>query len=86
VRAWFAGHKNVPSRVVRDGVLHLLSPQLIQAPCGFRVIDVHDEGILSRVHDIEEQELARLSRMAYGAAYHERHGAEQDRDFWWSWS
>jgi len=85
VRAWIAGHKNVPSKVVQDGVLHVLSPQLIQAPCGFRVIDIHDDGILSRVHDIEEQDLARLSRLAYGAGYSERHGTEEDRDFWWSW-
>ena len=85
VRAWIAGHKNVPSKMIRGGVLHLLSPQLIQAPCGFRILDVHDDGILSRVYDIEEQHLARLSRAAYGAGYAERHGAEADRDFWWSW-
>ena len=86
VRAWIAGHKNVPSKVVRDGVLHLLSPQLIQAPCGFRVIDVYSDGILSRVYGIEQQDLARLSRLAYGAEYTERHGADEDRDFWWSWT
>jgi hypothetical protein len=22
---------------------------------------------------------------AYGAAYAERHGADENRDFWWSW-
>jgi calcineurin-like phosphoesterase family protein len=86
VRGWIAGHKNVPSKVVRDGILHLLSPQLIQAPCAFRVIDIYANGILSRVHDIEQQDLARLSRRAYGPAYAERHGPERDRDFWWSWA
>ena len=85
VRAWFAGHKNVPSKVVRDSMLHLLSPQLIQAPCAFRVIDIHTDGILSRVHDIQDRDLARLSRLAYGTEYVERHGHEEDRDFWWSW-
>jgi hypothetical protein len=85
VRAWIAGHKNVPSKLVRDGMLHLLSPQLIQAPCGYRVLDIHDDGIRSYVYDIEEQELASLSRSAYGAAYAERYGRGEDRDFWWSW-
>ena len=27
----------------------------------------------------------RLSQLAYGAAYAERHGTDEDRDFWWSW-
>jgi hypothetical protein len=85
VRGWFAGHKNVPSRMVRDGKLHLLSPQLIQAPCGFRVLDVFENGLRSQVYAIEEQELAWLSQLAYGNAYAERCGDERDRDFWWSW-
>ena len=50
VRAWIAGHKNIPSKVERNGALHLLSPQLIQAPCGFRTIDIHEDGILSQTH------------------------------------
>jgi hypothetical protein len=85
-RAWIAGHKNVPSKLVHDGVLHLLSPQLIQAPCAFRVIDIHEEGIRSRTYDIEQQELAQLSQQAYGADYPERLGRPEDRDFWWSWN
>ena len=86
VHAWIAGHKNVPSKIVRDGLLHLLSPQLIQAPCGFRVLDIHDDGILSRVYDIQEQDLALLSQRAYGTDYAERYGKPEDRDFWWSWT
>jgi hypothetical protein len=82
-RAWIAGHKNVPSKVERDGVLHLLSPQLIQAPCGYRLLDIHPNGIRSRVDDIDEQDLASWSRLAYGDDYDERHGVEEDRDFWW---
>lgn len=85
VRAWIAGHKNVPSKVIEDGMLHLLSPQLIQAPCGFRILDIYDDGLMSRVYDIEEQELANLSQLAYGAAYPERYGTQEDRNFWWSW-
>jgi hypothetical protein len=85
VRAWLGGHKNVPSKVIEDGMLHLLSPQLIQAPCGFRVLDVYDDGLLSRVYNIQEQDLARLSQLAYGASYPERYGTKEDRDFWWSW-
>jgi hypothetical protein len=85
VRAWIAGHKNVPSRIVRAGMMHLLSPQLIQAPCGFRILEIFEDGIRSRVYGIKEQHLARLSQLAYGTDYAERYGTEDDRDFWWSW-
>ena len=85
VRAWIAGHKNIPSKVERKGILHLLSPQLIQAPCGFRTIDIHEDGILSEIHPIAEQDLADLSRRAYGSEYVHRHGNDEDRDFWWPW-
>jgi len=85
VRVWIAGHKNVPSKVIEDGVLHLLSPQLIQAPCAFSVLDICLDGIASQVYDIQEQDLARLSRQAYGPDYAERHGTENNRNFWWSW-
>lgn len=85
VRTWLGGHKNVPSKVFENGMLHLLSPQLIQAPCGFRVIDVYENGIRSRVYDIQERDLADLSRLAYGADYPERYGTKEDRDFWWFW-
>jgi hypothetical protein len=50
------------------------------------VIDIHEKGMLSRVYDIEERELADLSRAAYGDAYAERYGSPEDRDFWWPWS
>lgn len=85
VRAWIGGHKNVPSKVIEDGRLHLLSPQLIQAPCAFSVLDICVDGIASRVYDVQEQYLARLSRQAYGQDYAERHGTEDNRNFWWSW-
>lgn len=85
VRAWIAGHKNIPSKVVQRGLLHLLSPQLIQAPCAVRVIDIHPDGICSRVFPIEQRAWARLSEVAYGPSYSDRHGQLEDRDFWWSW-
>ncbi len=84
VRAWIAGHKNVPSKVERNGMLHLLSPQLIQAPCAFRMLDVHDNRIDSKIHEIQERELSELSRRAYGAEYSDRYGRPEDRDFSWS--
>jgi len=85
VRAWIAGHKNIPSKVEERGVLHLLSPQLIQAPCAFRILDIFGNGIRSKVYEIEEQELAELSRQAYGREYAERLGRPEDRDFYWFW-
>ena len=85
VRAWIAGHKNVPSKVIKHGLLHLLSPQLIQAPCGYRVLDIYPNGVSSKTYEIDEQDLAELSRLAYGNSLPERLGNEEDRDFWWSW-
>ena len=85
VRAWIAGHKNIPSKVITRGILHLLSPQLIQAPCGFRELRVSPHSIQSCIHPLADKKLARLSRDAYGAAYSARHGDPADRDFTWSW-
>ena len=85
VRGWIAGHKNIPSKVEERGVLHLLSPQLIQAPCAFRVLDIFSNGIESKLYEIEEKELAELSRQAYGTEYVERLGRPEDRDFSWFW-
>ena len=85
VRGWFAGHKNIPSKVEKRGVLHLLSPQLIQAPCSFRVLDIFNNGIVSKVYGIEETELADLSRQAYGREYVGRLGRLEDSDFSWAW-
>ncbi|MEM7232988.1 MAG: metallophosphoesterase [Planctomycetota bacterium] len=81
VRAFVAGHKNVPSRVEHDGVLHLLTPQLIQAPCSYTILSVHERGLVHNVYEIEEQELAQRSRDAYGRDYAERHGPEDARNY-----
>ena len=85
VRAWIAGHKNIPSKVIDQGILHLLSPQLIQAPCGFRELQISPQSIKSFVHPLADEELALLSREAYGTGYSTRHGDPADRDFTWSW-
>ena len=83
VRAWIAGHKNVPSKLIQGNVLHLLSPQLIQAPCGYRILHIHENAIVSSTYEIEETDLADLSRRAYGNEYPDRHGNNEDRDFVW---
>lgn len=81
VRAFIAGHKNVPSRLVHQGVLHLLCPQLIQAPCGYSVIEVYDTGLIHNVFEIEEQQYAQISRDAYGDDYPERYGEDDQRNY-----
>ena len=83
VQTWIAGHKNVPSKVIQENCLHLLSPQLIQAPCGYRILHIHDKAIVSTTYEIEETDIADLSRHAYGHDYPSRHGKEEDRDFVW---
>ncbi len=86
VRAWIAGHKNIPSKVIHRGILHLLSPQLIQAPCGFRELRLSRQGMESVLHPICNKQVALLSKKAYGSSYPERHGQQDDRDFSWGWT
>lgn len=83
VRGWFAGHKNIPSKVVKSGMLHLLSPQLIQAPCGYRILEIHDDKVVSTTHEIIETQVSDLSKEAYGREYKARCGEPDDRDFTW---
>lgn len=67
VRAVVCGHKNVPSAVVDNrGLLHTLSPQLIQVPCGYDVVDIYDNGLIRATHEIEEVELQDISRRSAG--------------------
>jgi 3',5'-cyclic AMP phosphodiesterase CpdA len=86
VRAFIAGHKNVPSRLVHQGVLHLLCPQLIQAPCGYSVIEVHETGLIHNVFEIEEQQYAQISRDAYADDYPERYGEDEQRNYVYSFA
>ena len=81
VRLFAAGHKNVPSTLVRDGILHTLSPQLIQAPCGYDVIHLYEGGVARTTYEIDEQHYTEVARSAYGERYGERYGREQDRNF-----
>lgn len=81
IRAFIAGHKNVPSRMVHQGILHTLSPQLIQAPCGYSVIEVYDDGLVHNVYEIDEQPYVQISRDAYGGEYPERYGNDADRNY-----
>lgn len=81
VRLFAAGHKNVPSTLRRDGILHTLSPQLIQAPCGYDVINLYAGGLARTTYEIDEQHYVEVARSAYGASYGERYGSEHDRNF-----
>lgn len=81
VRAFVAGHKNVPSRQVRDGIVHLLCPQLIQAPCGYSMIELYEDGLLHNVYEIDEQTYVQIARDSYGTDYPERYGAESERNY-----
>jgi hypothetical protein len=81
VRVFAAGHKNVPSRVDREGVVHLLSPQLIQAPCGYDVLTFYERGLGRVTYEIDEQHYCEVARAAYAPIWRERYGEESHRNF-----
>ncbi len=82
VKAFIAGHKNVPSLILQDDIAHVLCPQLIQAPCAFDIIDLYDGGLVRTVHEIDEQHLLQRSRVAGGEEWWvERFGDEESRNF-----
>lgn len=87
VRAVCCGHKNVPSLVVDEkGLLHTLSPQLIQVPCGYDVMDIYDHGLTRVVCEIEETDLQEVSRYAAGEQEAlERWGKQEHRSFRHDW-
>ena len=87
VRAVLCGHKNVPSAVVdTHGLLHTLSPQLIQVPCGYDVFDIYDHGLTRCFYEIDETELQDVSLRAAGEtdARH-RWGKQEHRSFRFDW-
>ncbi len=86
VRAFIAGHKNVPSLTMRNGVFHMLCPQTIQSPCAFSIFEVYEDGLLHNVHEIEEAHWSWVSRDAHGADYSDRHGEEHSRNFFRTFS
>lgn len=81
VRLFIAGHKNVPGRVVRNGIIHTLSPQLIQAPCGYDLFTLFDKGVMRTTFEIEEQHYCEVARSAYAHRWRERYGEEDGRNF-----
>lgn len=87
VKAVVCGHKNVPSALMdRVGILHTLSPQLIQVPCGYDVVDVYDHGLLRTVHEIDEMDSQEVSRRAAGERdTRERWGEHRHRSMKFLW-
>lgn len=88
VKAVMAGHKNVPSKVMDDhGLLHTLSPQLIQVPCGYDVVDIYQHGLIRAVHEIDDMDLQAVSRKAAGKLESlQRWGKAEDRSFRYEWA
>jgi hypothetical protein len=81
VRLFAAGHKNVPSMLVHNGIVHLLSPQLIQCPCGFDLVHLYEGGMARTTFEIDEQHYCEVARAAYEDDWLLRYGAEEDRNF-----
>ena len=82
VRVFSAGHKNVPSKLLSDRTLHLLSPQLIQAPCAYDMIGLYEGGVTRTTYEIDEQHYVELARSAYEHDWAVRYGDEAHRNFW----
>jgi hypothetical protein len=82
---FFAGHKNVPSRIIKDKINHLLCPQLIQAPCGFYMLDVYEKGLLCSYYEIDEKHYIQVSRNAFEQFWKKRFGTEESRNFVLNW-
>jgi predicted MPP superfamily phosphohydrolase len=81
VRLFLAGHKNVPSVVERNGVLHTLSSQLIQAPCGYDLFQLYEGGVQRVTFEIDEQHYCETARVAYAHNWLLRYGSEHSRNF-----
>lgn len=85
VRLFAAGHKNVPSRLLQGHTLHLLSPQLIQAPCSYDLLDLCEHGLARTTCEIDEQHHVEVARAAYEHNWRLRFGTEVDRCFVWQY-
>jgi hypothetical protein len=81
VRLFIAGHKNIPSMVTRDGIIHTLSPQLIQFPCGYDLFHLYEGGISRSTFEIDEQHYVETARAAYAYETDIRYGSETGRNF-----
>jgi 3',5'-cyclic AMP phosphodiesterase CpdA len=82
VRLFVAGHKNVPSIMKKDGIIHLLSPQLIQSPCGYDLLRLYDAGVMRTTYEIDEQHYCEVARSAYSHNWEERFGEMNARNFY----
>ena len=87
VKGVICGHKNVPSAVVdQAGILHTLSPQVMQTPCGYDLFDIYDAGLLRTVHEVDEMDLQEVSRQAAGEQEaRERWGELKHRSMKYMW-
>lgn len=85
VKAWFAGHKNIPSLVMKNGTAHFLSPQLIQAPCAYDIVDLYEGGLVRMIHEIDEQHFVWTAREQGNAVWGERSGRDSDRNCTLEW-
>ena len=81
VRLFAAGHKNIPSAVLKKGIVHTLSPQLIQFPSGYDMLSMYDGGILRTTYEIDEQHYLEFTKAGYVHNWQERYGAEEGRNF-----
>lgn len=81
VRLVITGHKNVPSMMVKSGIIHTLSPQLIQAPCGYDIFTMYKGGVSRTTYEIDEQHYVEVARAAYSNDYASRYGDETERNF-----
>ena len=81
VRLFVAGHKNVPSMVPHRGIIHTLSPQLIQAPCGYDMLRLYEGGAARTTYEIDEQHYCEVGRAAYDGDWRMRYGDDEGRNF-----
>jgi hypothetical protein len=82
VRLFIAGHKNVPSIVKKECIIHTLSPQLIQAPCGYDMLSLYRDGVMRTTYEIDEQHYCEVAREAYSYNWPERFGDDDARNFY----
>jgi hypothetical protein len=86
VKAVFAGHKNLPSLRRDAHVAHVLCPQIVGYSAEFDVVDIHEDGLMRRIHQIAELDLLWLSRgMLDEARASYRFGEEEARNFVHEW-
>ena len=64
-----------------SGLVHTLSLQLIQSPCGYDVLQLYEGGVARTTYEIDEQHYCEVARAAYADRWPERYGAEEDRNF-----